>query len=83
MIYYAIRYAGKWIIDKCKEIGRSIARFFVWIVTARDCEHCHYKYITPIQIPSIRVRVDDCRLGFNRECQCLGSVTRIYFKKNR
>lgn len=52
----------------------NVARFFVWIVTARDCKHCKH-YQRGILFGYV------CEKRTSEMSDCLGSVTRKYFEK--
>lgn len=61
-----------------KSITYNILRFFVWIITARDCDHCKYNELMLYELGVCNV----CRIG-NRESEevCKKSITRKYFKR--
>lgn len=63
------------IIEFLKWLFWQIVRFFVWVITARDCEHCKHSYIGFWGIRCGR---------YQKECdECLRSIKRKYFEKER
>ena len=63
------------IIEFLGNCFRYICRFFVWVITARDCEHCKHGYIGfwGIQCGKHQIECDDC----------LRSIKRKYFEKEK
>lgn len=50
---------------------------FIWVMTARDCEHCkHYK-------KSIILYRSTCGLSLNESMECLGGIWRNKFERKR
>lgn len=56
----------------------SICRFFFWIITARDCEHCANRGEEYLYGLSCRYR---CDLGGWTKEECENTITRKYFKR--
>ena len=55
-----------------------IARFFVWIITARDCKHCKYgkcEYFT------YDVKWMCTREDMRHQRKCDNSITKVYFER--
>ena len=68
----------EFIVETVKLIWYCIARFTVWILTARDCRHCYYG------------RCKGCYDGYEWVCdiqnmvetrKCQDSITRKHFKR--
>ena len=62
------------IIEFIGNVFKGVARFFVWIITARDCEHCEYQHY------SCLTRTKCCLSNEGPE-ECEKSITRKHFKK--
>ena len=64
------------LIEKIRWLIHNVARFFVWFITARDCEHCtHYKYYL--------FQVRECDRGINDKLDCKSTVTRRHFERKK
>ena len=62
------------IVEFLIDVLLNVSRFFVWIITARDCNHCkHYQ----------RGFLGDyvCKKKSCEIIDCLGSVTRKNFER--
>ena len=59
------------LIELIQELVCLVLRFFVWIVTARDCKHCQSHY-TCYGL--------DCCSNLNTE-DCINSITRKHFRR--
>lgn len=53
---------------------KGIARFFVWLITARDCDHCYWSY------EGFGGYISCARIREERE-ECLNSVCRKRFER--
>lgn len=59
------------LIEAIQNLVRLALRFLVWIVTARDCEHCKFYYV---------VFGTKCCKNPHTEC-CINTITRKYFER--
>lgn len=64
------------IIEFFKICFWFIARFFFWIITARDCEHCKH-YQRGILYGFV------CKKRTTEMLDCLNSIKRKYFERQK
>lgn len=62
------------IIEYIGEIIKSIVRFFVWIITARDCDHCKNCRYTLFASKF-------CALSWEIEEKCKSTPHRCHFER--
>lgn len=64
------------IVELIKILVFYICRFFVWIFTSRDCEHCKYGCDS-------WGGSSNCRKDYETANECLGTIHRKNFKRER
>ena len=65
------------LIEKVWWLVRCVARFFVWLITARDCEHCAHRYISWLSGNY------GCKKDYDVRKECLNTVTRCHFERRK
>lgn len=65
------------LIEKVWRLIRRVARFFVWFITARDCEHCANRYV------SFLSDTYGCKKDYGVMMECIGTVTRCHFERRK
>ena len=65
------------LLEKALWLIRCVARFFVWLITARDCEHCENRRLSWLSGNY------GCTKDYDLRKECLNTVTRCHFERRQ
>lgn len=69
------------LLEIIRDMFWGICRFFVWFITARDCEHC--SKCTDIRLRGFISYSYDCELGNRMGKECQNTIRRKYFTRDK
>ena len=79
----------EFVINFIRSFCVCTARFFVWIITARDCKHCKYGMLnywyTGEDYICLKADTETNRIDeyYKKVLECTGTITRKYFERKR